>query len=179
MLIITLMDNGSILLSSVEILNMLDNPESYLQVKVDSTINCCPQIYSHTKTSPFTSNTYFDFTSEGIEVKPAFFDVVSPNSIIDGVYYFNVKIFTTENNYTYQTNCTFIDITMKCAVAKYIDTLNNITEDGAIATNVHILHYALVNGSNCGCNCIAMCDAFKQLYDILKPITPQLQGCGC
>lgn len=179
MLTITLMDNGSILLNSEDIQELIANPEDYLQLKIESTINCCPELYVQTQPLPLTTNPYFAFSSDGIEVKPAFFNVVTPNSIIDGVYYFNVKIFTDEDNYHYEQNCAFMDITFKCKVAQYLDTLNDIYEDGKIATNAHLLHYALVNGSNCGCNCTAMCDIFKQLYDILKPITPQLQGCGC
>jgi hypothetical protein len=173
------MDNGSILLNSESIQAMIATPGDYLQLKIDSTINCCPTIYTQTQALPLGVNSYFSFSASGVEVKPAFFNVISPNSIIDGVYYFNVKIFTDENNYHFEEDCAFIDITFKCKVAQYLDTLNDITEDGKISTNVHILHYALTNGSNCGCNCVAMCDVFKQLYDILKPITPQLQACGC
>lgn len=179
MLTITLMDNGSILLNSETIQAMIANQGAYLQLKIDSTINCCPTVYTQTQALPLVANPYFVFSSDGIEVKPAFFNVISPNSIIDGVYTFNVKIFTDLNNYHYEESCAFMDITFKCKVAQYLDTLNDITESGVVSTNVHILHYALVNGSNCGCNCIAMCDVFKQLYDLLKPITPQLQSCGC
>lgn len=173
------MDNGSILLNSESIQAMIATPDDYLQLKIESTINCCPTIYTQTQALPLISNPYFAFSASGIEVKPAFFNVISPNSIIDGIYHFNVKIFTDENNYHFEEDCAFMDITFKCKVAKYLDVLNDINEDGQIATNVHVLHYALVNGSNCGCNCVAMCTVFKQLYDILKPITPQLQGCGC
>jgi hypothetical protein len=178
-MIIELLDDGSLLLSSSQIQELIDNQMDFFQVSIDSTINCCPTIYTTTKTMPLQVNEDIEFTSTGIKVKPAFFDIITPNSIIDGVYSFTVRIYTTEENYTYEQNCAFIDMTFKCRVAKYLDQLNDITEDGQIATNVHILHYSLVNGSNCGCNCIAMCDVFKQLYDILKPITPQLQGCGC
>ena len=179
MLSITLMDNGSILLNSEEIQAMIADQGAFLQLKIDGTINCCPTVYTQTQALPLVSNPYFVFSADGIEVKPAFFNVVVPTSIIDGVYTFIVKPFIDLNNYSYEENCAFMDITFKCKVAKYIDDLSKIAEDGAVATNVHILHYALVNGSNCGCNCTAMCDTFKQLYDILKPITPQLQGCGC
>lgn len=179
MLTITLMDNGSILLNSETIQTMIANQDEFYKVKIDATINCCPQLYSQTRFLPLQPNSYFAFSASGIEVKPAFFNVVSPNKIIDGVYHFNVKIFTTEDNYHYEENCTFIDLTIKCKVATYLDALNDKGEDGEIATNVHILHYALVNGSNCGCNCTDMCNVYKQLYDILKPVTPQLQSCGC
>lgn len=179
MLTIVLMDNGSILINSETIQALITTPGNYLKVKVESTINCCPQTYTTTQTMPLSVNDYISFSSEGIEVKPALFNVVSPNKIIDGVYHFNVKVFTDENNYHFEENCAFIDVTFKCRVAEYLNKLNDINEDGQIATNVHILHYALVNGSNCGCNCIAMCDIFKQLYDLIKVITPQLQSCGC
>ena len=179
MLTITLMDNGSILLNSESIQAMIADQDAYYKLTVEATINCCPQQYAHSELMPLVTNDYFAFSSAGIEVKPLFFNVVSPNSIIDGVYSFNVKVFTTEDQYHYEQNCAFMDITFKCKVAAYIDQLNDTTEKGQIATNVHILHYALVNGSNCGCNCNDMCATFKQLYDILKPITPQIQGCGC
>lgn len=179
MLVITLMDNGSILLNSPSIQTMFNNQDEYLQVKVEGTINCCPQLYSHTALMPLVDSDYLAFSSAGIEVKPKFFDVITPNKIIDGVYHFNVKIFSTEDQYHYEEDCAFMDITFKCKVAAYIDQLNSIFEEGQIATNVHILHYALTNGSNCGCNCQALCDTFKQLYDLLKPTSPQIQGCGC
>lgn len=158
---------------------MIANQGDYLQVKVDATINCCPQLYSQIQPLPLVPNDYFVFSAAGIEVKPAFFNVISPNKIIDGVYHFNVKIFTDLDNYHYEEDCAFMDITFKCKVAAYIDALNDKNEDGEFATNIHILHYALVNGSNCGCNCVDMCSVFKNLYDLLKPITPQMQGCGC
>src|SRR5688572_10994261 len=104
MLIITLMDNGSILLNSEEIQAMIADQGSYLQLKIDSTINCCPQIYTQTQALPLVANSYFVFSSNGIEVKPAFFNVISPNSIIDGVYNFNVKLFTDLDNYSYEEN---------------------------------------------------------------------------
>src|SRR5690606_702953 len=132
MLIITLMDNGSILLNSEEIQAMIADQGSYLQLKIDSDINCCPTVYTQTQALPLIENPYFVFSAEGIEVKPAYFNVIIPNSIIDGVYNFNVKLFTDLDNYSYEKNCAFIDITMKCAVAKYLDQLNDITEDGAI-----------------------------------------------
>lgn len=179
MLTIALMDNGNILLNSEEIQTMIANPGDYLQLKIDSTINCCPLIYTQTTVSPFTSSSYFNFSSDGIEVKPAFFNVISPNTIIDGVYNFIVKIFTDEDNYEYEENCFFVDLVTKCKVASYLDQLNDKNENGKIATNVHIMHYALVNGSNCGCNCQAMCDVYNELYNILKVVTPQMQSCGC
>lgn len=179
MLIITYLSNGNILLNSDRIQALIANPSAYLQVKIDATINCCPTIYTTTQAMPLTTNPYILFTADGIEVKPALFNVVSPSKIIDGVYHFNVKIFTDLNNYTYEEDCAFMDVTYKCKVAAYLDTLNDISENGQIATNVHILHYALTNGSNCGCNCVSMCDVFSQLAKLLAPITPQIQGCGC
>jgi hypothetical protein len=175
------MDNGSILLSSPKIAALVANPSGYLQFKIEATINCCPELFSHTFAIPLVDTTLAVFNGNSIEVKPLFFNVIIPNLIRDGIYWFRVKIFTDANNYTYEEDCAFMDVTYKCKVAGYIDNLNDtiVTEDKQISTNVHLLHYALTNGSNCGCNCTSLCDVFTELTKLITPITPQQRSCGC
>lgn len=183
MLTISYLDNGNILLNSPRIQLMLAQPLTYTKFKIDATINCCPELFSYTFPLPFvqTNPPLILLTPDGIEVTPLFFHVVGVGqTVIDGIYKFNVKIFVNDNQYTFEENCAFIDVTYKCKVATYIDNILDTTnEDGTVATNVHVLHYALVNASDCGCNCQALCDTFRQLALIVNPIIPTIQSCGC
>lgn len=183
MLTITYLPNGNILLNSPRIQTMINNPLGYTQLKIEATINCCPELFSSTFPLPFvqTNPPLIFITPDGIEVTKAYFNIIGVDqTLMDGVYKFNVKIFTNTNQYTFEENCAFIDVTYKCKVATYIDNiLDVISEDGTVATNVHVLHYALVNASDCGCNCQALCDTFRALAAIVNPITPTMQSCGC
>ena len=183
MLVITYLPDNTIQLQSPEIQSMIDNIADYSKVKVEATINCCPTVFSDEEIlGPDIDTSKFVITSDSIIVKLAFFSSLL-TAFPDGIYHFEVKLFKTNDTYIYQDNCIFIDITYKCQVAQYIKDLLVKEEAGSCATNVHILHYALVNGSNCGCNCKEMCEVFKELTRILKPnnvsTQTQIQGCGC
>lgn len=184
MLTITYIGNNSIQLQSESIQAMIDNIEDYGSVKIDATINCCAEIFSHTMNiGPVMDTTFFTITSDSIITTPAFFGLIGTgqfDKLMDGVYKFSVKLFKTENTFVFEESCAFIDITYKCKVAAYLDQLlDTTTEDGVCAQNVTLLHYALVNGSNCGCNCVDMCNVFKELAKIIKTPNTQPQGCGC
>lgn len=181
MLTISYLANGNILLNSPQIQALMANPSAYTKLKIDATINCCPELFSHTTLNPFIDPTYLLFTTAGIEVLPLYFNIIGVGqTVMDGIYKFNVKIFVNDNQYTFEENCAFIDVTYRCKVATYIDNiLDTTSEDGTVATNVHVLHYALVNASDCGCNCQALCDTFRQLAAIVNPIIPTMQSCGC
>lgn len=108
---------------------------------------------------------------------------------VDGIYTFSVRIekSTPTLSWTIETNCFFFDVTFKCKVAS---TLNKLKEELAsssterVATTIHIMHYALVNGSNCGCNCADLCNVFIELYALLtdtigENYNNQTSNCGC
>lgn len=125
------------------------------------------------------SNVYM--SNDAIYIKPEFFNLQELN---DGIYKFNVKyIKVDEVGYLEEQNCSFIDVTTKCRVASVLQNiLKESKELGSekSSTIIHILHYALVNGSNCGCNCPDLCQVYKELIDMLDSIDPQITNdCGC
>jgi hypothetical protein len=116
--------------------------------------------------------------ADGLYISPEFF---SSTTLKDGVYRFDLKFIKASNaGYVIESNCAFIDVTTKCKVATLLNDLKNeaISKNEDTSTIAHILHYALINGSNCGCNCDALCDVYKELYDLITNIEP-VPDCGC
>lgn len=113
-------------------------------------------------------------------IRPTFF---GSSVFVDNIYKFSIKFTLEGGGYTLIENCIFIDITYKCKVAAY---LKNIIEENAdvndnekISTIIHLLHYSLVNGSNCGCNCSQLCEVFNELKLLLLNTKPENTNCGC
>lgn len=182
MLTITYLQDNTIKLQSEQIQAMIDNIANYNRIVIKSTINCCPEIFTDDQTiGSGMDTTKIVIVSNGIIVKPAFFNLLSGEKLRDGVYSFSVKLFRIDNTYDYEESCAFIDVTYKCRVAETVKNLLDNTEDGQCSTVIHVLHYALVNGSNCGCNCKELCDVFKELTKLLIPIASTVipSGCGC
>lgn len=180
MLTITYLPDNTIKLQSEAIQEMIDNIEDYSKVKIEATINCCPEVFMDEEDLDGTlDTTKFVITSDSIIVKPPFFGLLSNEDLKDGVYHFKIKLYKPNDTFVFEEMCAFIDVTYKCKVSAFLKDLLDKSEDGVCATNVHVLHYALVNGSNCGCNCTDMCDVFKELTKLIKPINLQPQGCGC
>lgn len=175
------MDSGNILLNSPKIQQLIATPSSFVRLKIDANINCCPEVFHYDQPLPLTSTTPVEITPDGLLIKPQFFLVTPPEKIRDGVYHFEVKLFTDANNYSFEEGCAFIDITYKCKVASYIDkVLDTTSEDGQCATQIMILHYSLtIAGDDCSCNCLDMCNVFKELTKLINPVQPQMQSCGC
>lgn len=108
--------------------------------------------------------------SEQLYISPAFYNI---DTLIDGVY--KVKIKATKENGTWveEENCAFIDCETKCKVADFVTAFLSLNvEDKDEALFVTMSHYALINGSNCGCNCKELCDLYFNLYEILSSRTP-------
>jgi hypothetical protein len=53
MLTITYLPDGNILLNSDKIQALIANPSAYTKLKIDATINCCPELFTHTTLAPF------------------------------------------------------------------------------------------------------------------------------
>lgn len=111
---------------------------------------------------------------DGIYITPAFFGATT---FRDGIYKFDLKYVQADDaGFINESNCAFIDITTKCKVAS---TLNKLLEEGEETTAIiHLLHYSLVNGSNCGCNCADLCKVYIELASLLSDITETID-CGC
>lgn len=117
-----------------------------------------------------TKNFYIE--SGILYIKPILFGFTS---FIDSIYTLDIK-FNKTSGFIEIKNCSFIDITFQCKVATYLKTI--LTSDES--TIVHLLHYSLVNGSNCGCNCDDLCTVFNALSNLLTGIDPQIiNDCGC
>jgi hypothetical protein len=109
----------------------------------------------------------------GLFIQPDFF---STGKFVNGVYKITVTYTKADGaGYIKEETCSFIDIDLACKVAALLKTVHTNKQ----STNAHLLHYALVNGSNCGCNCDDLCKVFKELIDLLNSVDPQTLDCGC
>lgn len=121
-------------------------------------------------------------TGEGIlYITPEFFNV---EKLQNGIYKFTLKFNKEdESGYVEVQNCAFIDIDLACKVASVLHNVLKESKDKSseqCSTTIHMLHYALINGSNCGCNCEELCQVYKGLIELLNTIDPQLMNdCGC
>lgn len=119
---------------------------------------------------------------DALYIKPEFFNNMS--QLIDGIYRFDIKYTKVDNSgFITESNCAFIDITIKCKVASILGKIKgeNANKSNVVekcATIAHVLHYALVNGSNCGCNCADMCIVYRELVTLLSK-DPSVTDCGC
>lgn len=117
---------------------------------------------------------------DGLYITPGLFNLTE---LMDGIYKITIKIIKDDNSYSLETSCAFIDITTKCQVASVLHNLlqeSKVAGTEKVSTAVHLLHYALVNGSNCGCNCEELCQVYTELYGLLSNIDPQITNdCGC
>lgn len=118
-----------------------------------------------------------------IYIKPDFF-VEDATEHTEGVHKYKIKFTDEDGGYTEEQNCAFIDITMKCKVASVMSGIiveankqSKTPDDMAIAATM--MHYALVNGSNCACNCEELCKLYKGLADLIDTINPNVStDCG-
>lgn len=121
---------------------------------------------------------YFYFIGENsiiinnnkLYIKPTFFS----NGLTDGIYTVNIKIINPDNSYLIQEICIFVDCNIKCQIAQLLDKL---IKDDVTTNNLYLIHYALINASNCGCNCEEMCDIFKYLTEELKNFKIEIHEC--
>ncbi len=167
--------------SASEVTQFIVDIADYTSVTVTGTINALYPSTGTLTTEEVVTSLDHDFfvNSCDLYIKPEFFGLTE---FIDGVYDITVK-FTHLNGFITITNCVYIDITHKCKVASLLRSIsaeNELAGTEKTSTIVHLLHYALVNGSNCGCNCVELLQVFNELKDLLSEIDPQiLKDCGC
>lgn len=141
--------------------DVIANPGDYLRVEVESTVNCCTEVFE-------------------VELEPG--DVVGWNitpalygleSFIDGIYKVKIRAVKTDNSWAEEENCFFLDCETKCKVATFVTAfLSHDVEEKEEALYVTMIHYALINASNCGCNCAELCNLYFELSEILASRTP-------
>lgn len=190
MTIVYIPDSDAPLLSVIaqEITDFIANIDDYTGVTVTATLTCnntsIAQTYDTTDVLINTKKFYIVEGADGVPdtlfITPSLF---GGTAFVDGIYKFDIK-FNTPSGYVLISNCIFVDVTFKCKVASLMQNIikENETRGNTekISTIIHLLHYSLVNGSNCGCNCEEMCTVFNGLKQLLLDIDPQiLNDCGC
>lgn len=172
-------------LNSVEIALLIADLDNVATVRLSTKLNCGTEIVKEYDNSEVLNldNTdfYISVDDNTVYLKAPAFGLVL---FEDGIYEANIR-FLTLDAATIQANCTFVDITYKCKVASLLDQIlkeNEAEADGSQKTSTiaHILHYSMVNGSNCGCNCAELCKIFDALTELLGDITlDSNEDCGC
>ncbi len=109
-------------------------------------------------------------SGESLYISPAIIDDLL-SSFTDGVYTVDITYVKNNNSTIVETSCLFLDCTIKCKVAAKIDTLKT-------DTTLHIIYFALLEASNCSCQCDKMCKLYEQLL-IELGITLNTSDCGC
>ena len=168
--------------TSTEITNLMANKVDYSSVRLDVTLNCGEVLSKELTIAEMEAgNDYFVFSEgfQAIAVWPNMFGLGAgpPDTYIDGVYSITVKIYPIAGGFTQEANCTFVDVDYKCRLALLLEDVIKNQDPG---TTAHLLHYALVNGSNCGCNCEELCEIFAALTELLGTYNiPITNDCGC
>lgn len=85
-------------------------------------------------------------------------DILALEYFPDSVYTIFLKFTKLSGTQITQSNCTFVDCTMKC---KVIEKLKELNEKDQI--ELLMIHYGLSIGSNCSCECEELCTLFKKL----------------
>ena len=102
-------------------------------------------------------------------------EVLSVDNFEDAIYSVELIIIDGHRNTITEKNCYFFDCITKCQVAS---KLNEFITDTEETTTIHMLHYGLINGSNCGCECNELCNLFEYLQKLLG-INITTSDCGC
>lgn len=154
------------------ILTICELPENFIVKEITFNGTSLPFKYSANTSSD--SDVFAD--SEGnLYISSELFGL---DKFKDGIYKIKVRTEKKDDTWTEDEGCIFIDIDTKCKVAKKIEDILKKDED---ATDIHMAHYALINGSNCGCNCNDLCELFKYINKVLgNPIeTTNSDDCDC
>lgn len=167
---------------ATEIEDFITNIVDYTGLTLNININCVTSstelVINTTDILDNTKNVYIE--NNILYIKPE--SIGGASSFIDGIYDLSIK-FNKESGYIKISNCYFVDVTFKCKVASLLQNIiaeNKAGNTEKVSTIVHLLHYSLVNGSNCGCNCQELCDVFYGLSDLLLNIDTKLvNDCGC
>lgn len=172
--------------TATELDDFVTNIANYTEVTITATLTCSaiPIVQTYNTTDVLVNTNLFYIVAGApniLYISPKLFG--GALAFVDGIYKLSIK-FTKSNGYVQINNCIFVDITYSCKLASLIT--NILSENASVDTNentstiAHILHYALNNANNCGCNCDEMCTVFNALADILTNIDPQtLSDCGC
>jgi hypothetical protein len=156
-------------------LRIADVPTPYIIDHVEYGVENTPVFgtYGDTESIAF-------LVDDSLFITPA---ILKRKCLVDGIYNIQLKYNDASNGFVIESNCAFVDIKTKCKVASTLQNLISEREgdnNEVVSMLVHTLHYALVNGSNCGCNCDEMCEVYAELYKLLNE-NPEIinTNCGC
>lgn len=185
-MIITNVSTTYLKLTAIEIAALITTPSDYTKIEVTANINCCiSPVFTQTLSYPFTdTENLLLLSTDSLRLNPAFFGM-GLTSISSNIYSISVKLFKTDENILI-ANCAFIDplSDISCKVAALLHNIISEYEDKTLTEKpsllAHILHYSLINGSNCGCNCDELCKNYIALLELLSNVNPELLAdCGC
>lgn len=172
--------DGKLVIEAPELVDFDTNMANYTGITITTNIGCTTDNDSTIDTSSIidtTKNVYIE--NNILYIKSQYFD--SQSAFMDGIYNISLK-FNTTTGYVKIHTCYFVDVTIKCKVGSLLQNIikENESNTEPVSTIAHTLHYSLVNGSNCGCNCTEMCDVFNALLDLLENVDTKLvNDCGC
>lgn len=186
-MVITYLGNPTFKLSVVssEITNFIADIVSYSGIEITASKNCTdtPIVKEYNTTDILLDTSNFYIVGGVLYIRPQLFGTIL---FEDGVYKIEIR-FKKPAGHIIITNCIFVDISFKCKVATLLKALleesGNTNRTKGIektSTAIHLLHYSLTNGSNCGCNCFELCAVFNELCILLSGIDLQITNdCGC
>lgn len=160
-----------------EVDDYAENPSAYTGIKMTATESCgtaYTQSYSVALATDPEGKFWVDIFNKIIYVTPA---MIGLGAFRDSIIKLDIK-FQQSSGYVLTSNCTFVDVTYSCKVGSMLESLlSNLKETSGM---MHLLHYSLTNGSNCGCNCPEMCEIFVELTRLLTGISVGvLDDCNC
>jgi hypothetical protein len=170
-------DCSLMLVNSDLLTTAFTTPNPYVKITVTVFANCCDcdgYTFEITRDAPAEFPTseedVYNWTGTQLEINPK---IVNENNTkwADGVYKVIVTLSDDAEDVVSESNCFFLDCETSCKVAKHIKALLKTETD----TEVHLLHFGLVNGGNCNCNCEELCYLYRKLFNILN----NTESCLC
>lgn len=114
------------------------------------------------------TGTGFFISGDALYIGP---EIMGLSSFTNGIYTATITYTQNNNSTIVESSCLFVDCDIKCRVAEKLDTLK--TE-----SLLHIIYFALLQASNCDCQCSKLCALYEELLVELGDITTS-SDCGC
>lgn len=145
-------------------------------------------LYAAVNTAPYLEEPFGQFSTDSNIILAGDFLYIKPQFVVDatledGIYTVTLKFNKTNGaGHIIESSCAFIDVEIKCRLAANLSNMADNNTAGN-AYSLYLLHYALVNGSNCGCNCEDLCKVYNQLLIELSKTSISTnitqEDCGC
>lgn len=146
---------------------LLGIPETFAPISFDYSID---NIHADLNFNYITSTKNTLYNASGIVFTPT---LINNTTFLNGIYQFTITAFKLSGSRVSESNCIFLDCTLKCDLS---DRLSALSSEDQI--EVLMLHHGLVQGSNCACDCNTLCTLYGRLYSIVYN-TQIPNTCGC